>query len=189
MPSVGIVLQTFTILTTLTLSVLWLTPVFPSYNPFARKAGDALEQLYSMNERIGWETKDRVKNSEKYKDGSSITRDQTGFEWVRRAIIRNRPGVRSDTEKHGQIKKIVLVEGDGDLNYQGIFGPIIPGNFAFVEFDDGQIVPFLEDEREQRMISTWTNREIERTTNSIIFILVLLWTLFSLLSTWFPYLQ
>lgn len=174
-------LRTATILLTFALTLVWLSPLFPQYNIFSKRAGSALETLYSMEQRTSWETKN---GSEKTISTGLISKGQNGFEWVRRAVVRNRPGVRSDKERHGEIVKIGLAKGDSEVDYDGTFGDIIPGNFAFVEFDDGDFVPFLKDEQEQRVISTWTNREVERFTGNIIVGLIFLWTFVSLLVLW-----
>ncbi|MDB2276655.1 hypothetical protein PM022_19455, partial [Halorubrum ezzemoulense] len=175
--------RTISVVLTFLLTVVWLSPLFSQFNHFSKRAGDALSDFYEMDDTIRWETKN---GGEKEIPAGQIFDDHPGFKWVRRAITHNRPGVRSDENRHGKIVKICLTKGDSELEYNGVFGDIIPGNFAFVEFDDGQFVPFIEDERENRSISTWTNREIERFTGSIVVAIIFLWTLVSLLLIWIP---
>lgn len=177
------ILRTLSVLITLILTVVWLTPTFPRCNIFAKRAGKALETLYAMEQETQWETQD---GHMKTIPTGLISDEQTGFEWVRRAVVRNRPEVKSGERRHGEIEKIGLAMGDSEINYNGAFGAIIPGNFAYAEFNDGEIVPFIKDEQEQRVISTWTNREVERSTGSIVVGLIFLWALVSLLLVWIP---
>ena len=185
-PDMGLlspILQSVAVVVTLILTVVWLSPLFPEYNIFAKRANERLRELYEQDQTLLWPTKD---GSGRSIPAGRIRSDEDGFRWIKRAIERNRPDVEPVDGTDSKIVEIGLVEGYSNLDYNGVFSEIIPGNFAYVKFENGDMLPFLRGEWENRVLSVWTSREVERFAGTIIVGLITLWTVISLLLVWVP---
>jgi hypothetical protein len=177
------ILQSVAVLITFILTVVSLSPLFPRYNLIARRPNERLRELYGQNQTLLWPTTD---GSGRNIPAGRIRDEQDGFKWVKRAIERNRPDVEPVDGSNSEIVEIGLVEGYSNLDYNEVFTEIIPGNFAYVRFENGDMLPFLRNEWENRVLSAWTSREVERFISTIIVLLILLWTVVSLLLVWIP---